>query len=277
LFIGRKNIIHLIKTIHSPKQTTSSNMNLSLALILSAITGASAFAPISTNARPTAIRMSDEAAPIEDMPVVPELPEKSTALPFLARPAALTGAMAGDVGFDPLGFSKTPADLMNYREAEVKHARLAMLAAAGWPISEVFDKKIAVALNMAPLLDATDRVPSLLNGGLGKISPIYWIGILGVGAAVEFLGISKSKSGDAGYFPGNFGFDPLGAYPKTEEGQMRMQLAEIKNGRLAMIAIFAFAIQEFVSSKAVVVDTPLFFYPIGQVMKQYTNSGYITH
>jgi hypothetical protein len=56
-----------------------------------------------------------------------------------------------------------------------------------------------------------------------------------------------------------------------------MQLAEIKNGRLAMIAIFAFAIQEFVSSKAVVVDTPLFFYPIGQVMKQYTNSGYITH
>jgi hypothetical protein len=219
--------------------------------------------------------MSDEAAPIEDMPVVPELPEKSTALPFLARPAALTGAMAGDVGFDPLGFSKTPADLMNYREAEVKHARLAMLAAAGWPISEVFDKKIAVALNMAPLLDATDRAPSVLNGGLGSVSPIYWIGILGVGAAVEFLGISKSKSGDAGYFPGNLGFDPLGIYPETKEGQMRMQLAEIKNGRLAMIAIFAFAIQEFVSKQGVVDETPIFFYPLAQTMKMMTNSGYI--
>ena len=256
-------------------------MNLSIALILSAITGASAFAPISTNARTTAVRMSDTSndAHVEsiDTPSAPseELPEKSTALPFLARPAALTGAMAGDVGFDPLGFSKTPADLMNYREAEVKHARLAMLAAAGWPISEIFDKKIADALNMAPVLDATDRAPSLLNGGLGKISPIYWIGILGVGAAVEFLGISKSKSGDAGYFPGNFGFDPLGAYPKTEEGQMRMQLAEIKNGRLAMIAIFAFAIQEFVSKQGVVDETPIFFYPLAQTMKMMTNSGYI--
>eukprot|EP00957_Ditylum_brightwellii_P038134 2883633-Ditylum_brightwellii.AAC.1 len=65
---------------------------------------------------------------------------------------------------------------MNFREAEVKHARLAMLAAAGWPLSEVFDKKIASALNLAPVLDANDRAPSLLNGGLGKISPLYWVG-----------------------------------------------------------------------------------------------------
>jgi len=258
-------------------------MNLSIALILSVITGASAFAPISNNARTTAtaVRMSDEAEPIviEDMPLddvpVIELPAMSTSLPFLTRPDALTGAIAGDVGFDPLGFSKTQADLINYREAEVKHARLAMLAAAGWPISEVFDKKIALALNMSPLLDATDRAPSLLNGGLGNVSPVYWIGILGVAAAVEFFGITKSKSGDASYFPGNLGFDPLGLYPKDEAGQMRMQLAEIKNGRLAMIAIFGFAIQEFVSKQGVIDETPLFFFPLAQTMKMMTNSGYI--
>merc|ERR1719446_929446 len=224
--------------------------------------------------------VDDVAALITEEPVVvadpePELPAMSQSMPFMARPAALTGELAGDVGFDPLGFAKTKEDLMNYREAEVKHARLAMLAAAGWPISEVFDKKIAAALNMAPLLDASDRAPSVLNGGLGKVSPIYWVAVLGLAAAVDVFGTMKSKSGDEGYFPGNLGFDPLGVYPKDEEGQLWMQTAEIKNGRLAMIAIFGFAIQEFVSKVGVVDETPFFFYPVMQTFKMYTNSGYL--
>merc|ERR1740115_288842 len=103
-------------------------------------------------------------------------------LPFMARPDALTGSMAGDAGFDPLGFAKTDADLMNYREAEVKHARLAMLAAAGWPISELFDKKLASVLGMIPAVDDGNRVPSLLNGGLGKVSPAYWVACI-IGAS----------------------------------------------------------------------------------------------
>ena len=49
-------------------------------------------------------------------------------------------AVYRDVGFDPLGFAKNKEDLLNYREAEIKHARLAMLAAAGWPLSELFGK-----------------------------------------------------------------------------------------------------------------------------------------
>merc|ERR1712151_1281671 len=120
----------------------------------------------------------------------PELPMMSESLPFMERPTFLTGDMAGDVGFDPLGFVKSSEDLMNYREAEVKHGRLAMLAAAGWPLSEVLDKKIASAFGMSPLLDASDRAAA---------------------GAIDFIGTQK-KSED-GYFPGNFGFDPLGAYP----------------------------------------------------------------
>ena len=46
--------------------------------------------------------------------------EKSKALPFLARPPALDGSMAGDVGFDPLGFASDEKALFNYREAEVR-------------------------------------------------------------------------------------------------------------------------------------------------------------
>jgi len=191
----------------------------------------------------------------------------SEALPFLTRPLVLTGELPGDVGFDPLGFAKSREDLLNYREAEIKHARLAMLASAGWALSEVFDKKIAIALHLTPLIDSTNRVPSVLNGGLDKVNPFYWLACFAAGAAVEFYGINKSKSNDASYLPGNLGFDPLSLYPKDEEGQRRMQLAEIKNGRLAMIAIFGFAIQEFVLKVGVVNETPFFFFPITETFK----------
>lgn len=201
----------------------------------------------------------------------------SESLPFMEANPILDGSMAGDVQFDPLGFAKTEEDLMNYREAEIKHARLAMLAAAGWPISELADKQIANALGLQPLLDSSDRAPSVLNGGLGKVSPLYWVGCLVAAAAIDVYGISKSKQNEPGYFPGNLGFDPLGVYPQDEEGQKWMQTAEIKNGRLAMIAITAFAFQEFTSNLGVVDETPAFFKPVGTVMSEATNAGYIIH
>ena len=190
----------------------------------------------------------------------------SIALPFTTCPAHLTGELAGDFGFDPLGFTKSRSDLMTYREAEIKHARLAMLAAAGWPLSEVFDRKIAALLHLSPLLDKGERVPSLLNGGLEKVNPFYWMGCVAIAAAVEFYGVNKSRAGDESYFPGNLGFDPLGLYPKDEDGQRRMQLAEIKNGRVAMIAVLGFAIQEFVLKVGVVDETPYFFFPWGNAI-----------
>jgi Chlorophyll A-B binding protein len=213
----------------------------------------------------------EEVAPV---PVVPPTPQMSESMPFMVRSAALDGSMVGDVGFDPLGFAKTKEDLLNYREAEIKHARLAMLAAAGWPISELFDRKLANLIGMAPIVGSDDRAPSVLNGGLGKISPIYWAVVVVAAGAIDFYGIQRSKSNDPKYFAGNLGFDPLGLYPKDEAGQKRMQLAELKNGRLGMIAITAFAIQEFVSKLGVVDETPLFFKPLGTVISEYTNSGY---
>lgn len=255
--------------------------SLSLAFAL-LVASSSAFAPSQSSMRSSALSMSDlTTEPVTPMateetistPVVDPLPAMSAALPFMARPAALDGSLAGDVGFDPLGFAKSESDLMNYREAEVKHARLAMLAAAGWPLSEVFDKKIAAALNMDALLDGSDRAPSILNGGLGKVSPAYWVGCVGFAAMIEILGTLRMKSDKEGYLPGDFGLR-LG-YPANEDGQKRMQLAEIKNGRLAMIAIFGFAIQEFVSKQGVVDETPLFFFPLLETLHKYANSGYI--
>ena len=60
-----------------------------------------------------------------------------------------------------------------------------------------------------------------------------------------------------------------------DNGQKWMRLAEIKNGRLAMIAVVGFAFQEAITKIGVVDETPVFFYPLGQAMKMFTNSGYI--
>jgi hypothetical protein len=51
----------------------------------------------------------------------------SASIPFLRRPKVLTGRFAGDVGFDPFGFATSMEQLVYYREAEVKHSRIAML------------------------------------------------------------------------------------------------------------------------------------------------------
>merc|ERR1719433_2111431 len=253
-----------------------------ITLIVRLLNPASAFTISNRIVKPQVLRMSAEIPdPVnaetisedEEIEVKEVQPIMSQSLPFLERPVALTGALAGDVGFDPLGFAKTQEDLMNYREAEIKHARLAMLAAAGWPLSEVFDKKIASVLNLAPVLDASDRAPSVLNGGLGKISPFYWIACIGISAAIDLYG--TSRKGAENYIPGDLGFDPFGVYPKDDEGKKWMQLAEIKNGRLAMIAITAFAVQEAVTKLGVVDETPLFFFPLMQTLREYANSGYV--
>jgi hypothetical protein len=52
------------------------------------------------------------------------------AIPGTDRPKNLDGTMVGDIGFDPLGFSNW-LNLNWAREAEIKHGRVAMLAATG--------------------------------------------------------------------------------------------------------------------------------------------------
>ncbi|KAG7350842.1 fucoxanthin chlorophyll a/c protein [Nitzschia inconspicua] len=210
----------------------------------------SAFTAPTTKTMPsTQLKISDKA-----------IADKSQSLPWLDRPEALDGTYQGDVGFDPFGFAKNKEDLRLYREAEIKHARLAMLAAVGWPISELLDRTLANAFGWQTIVDATDRAPSVLNGGLGKISPVYWAGVITIAAAIDLIQLQKSRNNPT-YTPGNLNFDPLGLYPDDKEGQDQMKLAEIKNGRLAMLAITAFALQEAVTHMGVI-DNPFFIHSL---------------
>jgi len=193
------------------------------------------------------------AAPVEPENLKDLLREtQSKALPFLKRPEYLDGSMPGDVGFDPLGFAKNKKLLGIFREAEVKHSRLAMLAAAGWPLSELLDKKIAALLNLTPALDTMGRAPIpssswSANVNFENIPDIYWIGVAALASAVELLGTEKWMGKEPDYkFAGCLGFDPLGFYPEDNDpqGQKRMQTAEIKHGRTAMMAVAGYYIQE---------------------------------
>jgi len=59
------------------------------------------------------------------------------------------------------------------------------------------------------------------------------------------------------YVAGDLGFDPLGLRGKREQ----MALCEIKHGRLAMLAITGFAVQEAIYGVPIVDQSPFFFHP----------------
>lgn len=59
--------------------------------------------------------------------------------------------------------------------------------------------------------------------------------------AVEVYGNRKQQESPMG---GDLGFDPLGLKPAGDEAWERVQLRELKNGRLAMFAILGMIVQE---------------------------------
>merc|ERR1712127_834502 len=187
----------------------------------------------------------------------------SRALPFAAKPKLLDGSMAGDVGFDPFCFAgKEEQDLFYMREAEIKHSRLAMLAAVGWPLAELFDKPIADSIGLPTLLTKTGESPSLLNGGLDKVASAYWIAVISLAGIVELENMKMKDEKGKSYIAGDCNFDPLNFFPQDKKGQMEMMTKEIKHGRIAMMAVLGFVAQEAIYGIPVVSETPFFFHPI---------------
>ena len=66
--------------------------------------------------------------------------------------------------------------------------------------------------------------------------------------AVEVYGNRKQEENPMG---GDLGFDPLGLRPSEQEAWERVQLRELKNGRLAMFAILGMIVQEHITGVGV--------------------------
>jgi Chlorophyll A-B binding protein len=76
------------------------------------------------------------------------------------------------------------------------------------------------------VIDGHDACPDSM------IQIFGWISFL---EAVSFPALANMNEFDRK--PGEFGFDPLKLYPKDPVKQKEMELKELKNGRLAMIAM----------------------------------------
>jgi hypothetical protein len=168
----------------------------------------------------------------------------------------LPGALSPVGFFDPLGFAEKADEptMKRYREAELTHGRVAMLAVVGFLVGEKVE-------GSSFLFDAQVSGPAITH--LTQVPTIFW-GILAVaiGAAeikraqtgfVEPENVPVSKAGllREEYYPGNLGFDPLSLKPDDAEEMFTMQTKELQNGRVAMLAAAGFLAQELVNGKGI--------------------------
>ena len=184
-------------------------------------------------------------------------PAKPSVSSLHASVEGLPGALDPVGFFDPLGLAEkaTDATLKRYREAELAHGRVSMLAVIGFLVGEKVE-------GSSFLFDASISGPAITH--ITQVPDGFWAVI------IAFIGAYEASRAEAGwvdpadcpvdqpgllrddYMPGDLKFDPLGLMPEDPEEFLIMQTKELQNGRLAMIAAAGFLAQEAVDGKGIV-------------------------
>eukprot|EP01025_Chloroclados_australasicus_P002560 TRINITY_DN1058_c0_g1_i10.p1 TRINITY_DN1058_c0_g1~~TRINITY_DN1058_c0_g1_i10.p1 ORF type:complete len:268 (+),score=42.23 TRINITY_DN1058_c0_g1_i10:102-806(+) len=164
-------------------------------------------------------------------------------LPGADSPSWLDGSLPGDYGFDPLGLGEVESNLMRMREAEIINGRWAMLGAAG--VLAVEGLGFGNWYD-APTWAVTGGKPTYfgieLPWGIGFIAAFE---LFAVGGAEVLRGMQEDP--EKRIYPGG-AFDPAG-FSKNSETFEKMKLREVKNGRLAMLAMLGFFAQHAATGK----------------------------
>ncbi|CAL9085102.1 unnamed protein product [Musa hybrid cultivar] len=171
-------------------------------------------------------------------------PERPLWFPGSTPPPWLDGSLPGDFGFDPLGLGSDPESLRWNQQAEIVHCRWAMLGAAGIFIPELLTKigilntpSWYTAGQLQYFTDTTTLfVIELIL--IGWAEGRRWADIIKPGCVNTdpIFPNNKLTGTDVGY-PGGFWFDPLGWGSGSPEKVKELRTKEIKNGRLAMLAV----------------------------------------
>jgi len=166
-------------------------------------------------------------------------------------PCLAIGSTAPFVRFDPaVLLSGLPSnEAVRYRESELTHGRVAMLASAGMLVGEHFNPLFGGSIT-GPAINQFQQVPDN-----------FWIPLTAVIALCELYrartGWNNPFSGEdmwtcrADYLPGDLGYDPLGLKPNTPGALLEMQNKELNNGRLAMIGVAGMIAQELVTQDTI--------------------------
>merc|ERR1712230_147080 len=163
--------------------------------------------------------------------------------------------VTGPLGFfDPLGFCSaddiTEGKIKFYREVELKHGRVGMLAALGFLVGE----------NFHPLFGGNIDVPSYIAFQETPLQT-FWPAVVAAIAIPEVFSVFTFETPfgmnimdqlwkiNPDHESGNLGFDPLGLKPKDPAELKEMQTKELNNGRLAMLAAAGMIAQELATGK----------------------------
>jgi len=168
-------------------------------------------------------------------------------------PVYLNGELAGDYGYDPLGLGTDEDQVDSYRAYELLHARWAMLGVAGCVIPEACESLGNGGQITGAVWWQTGEI--MLDGGLlkyfGAENPLPLVVIVAVEVAL-MAGIESYRSKNEldldPLYPGGKYFDPLGL-ADDPDAFAELKVKEIKNGRLAMMAMLGFAVQAGVTKE----------------------------
>ncbi|XP_077213357.1 photosystem I light harvesting complex protein 5 [Tasmannia lanceolata] len=182
--------------------------------------------------------------------------QRATWLPGLDPPPHLDGTLAGDYGFDPLGLGEDPESLKWYVQAELVHSRFAMAGVVGILLPDLL--RVTGISNIPIWYEAgavkfefasTEALFIIQLFLMGFVETKRYMDFTNPGSQAQegtFLGLEASFEGLEPGYPGGPLLNPLGL-AKDINNAHEWKLKEIKNGRLAMVAMLGIFVQAYVT------------------------------
>eukprot|EP00549_Striatella_unipunctata_P009184 CAMPEP_0118705778 /NCGR_PEP_ID=MMETSP0800-20121206/20085_1 /TAXON_ID=210618 ORGANISM="Striatella unipunctata, Strain CCMP2910" /NCGR_SAMPLE_ID=MMETSP0800 /ASSEMBLY_ACC=CAM_ASM_000638 /LENGTH=234 /DNA_ID=CAMNT_0006608027 /DNA_START=162 /DNA_END=866 /DNA_ORIENTATION=- len=220
---------------------------MKLATIALLVSGVSAFAPSKKASSSASLNVANGWTPDEK-----------------AFAYGLPGSLDPVPEFDPFNFLESASldKVKQYREAELQHGRVAMLAAIGILVTEE-------PIEFHPLFESYNKDIGPAIRHLDEVraaSPFFFEILALVIGALEFnraiVGWNNPKEAmdlvlREEYFPGDIGFDPLGLKPEDPAEFLELHTKELQNGRVAMLGVAGMVAQELVNGKEIFVNLGL--------------------